>query len=235
MKLAGPGMEGHRREIRSAQGGSKRRGRDARWMSKVCEQVEHGQETESIVRRKISDALWINCCCCLQRDAEVRPATGAMEGLLRAALSSEANCLAFGAKHSVSACDRPKMAVLARQRIRSKMARTRSQQPSTSLAADPADISNRGRSRSRSETRVDAKEAVDLVYVTPPPPRLVCTRSTSSKLTSSCLGLLVGSQHRIQGECFPLRTQPHRCVLSASRLGRPNLSSGSPASSPSPR
>lgn len=57
------------------------------------------------------------------------------------------------------------------------MAKTRSQQQdaatSASLAAD-FELTNRGRSRSRSETRVDAKEAVDLAYVTaqrPPPMR----------------------------------------------------------------
>jgi hypothetical protein len=47
------------------------------------------------------------------------------------------------------------------------MAKTRSQDgaPSASLAVDP-ELTNRGRARSRSETRVDAKEAVDLAYVT---------------------------------------------------------------------
>jgi hypothetical protein len=137
--------------------------------------------TDSSARRKSSDALWMTCCCYLQRDAEVRQATGAMEGLLRVALSSEANCLAFGPKHSV-VCVRPAQdgRPCSPQRTRSKMARTRSQQPSTSLAADPADLSNRGRSRSRSETRVDAKEAVDLVYVTPPLALLALARPRPS-------------------------------------------------------
>lgn len=35
--------------------------------------------TDSSARRKSSDALWMTCCCYLQRDAEVRQATGAMK------------------------------------------------------------------------------------------------------------------------------------------------------------